>query len=475
MLRRFRHRQPQIKLTGWRAYQAGLNQSRGKKPRIARTAVWVIALALVSVLLYGGMTGLGGSAAWRRPPAAEKPDGPEDSKGPSKNHQQLQKQDLKALLGSQALSDLTRREITFSCDGTALKAATSIDLDLQQYMIGQMDWRSDRYTPRYLGIVVMDPETGRILSMAGFDQENQLDNPCTTGRFPAASIFKIVTAAAAVETCDFTSDSRLTFNGRKYTLYKRQIKDRTTRYTNQISFKDSFAQSVNPVFGKIGALYLKKGPLAEYARSFGFNRSLDIEIPVAVSSVTLSDDPYQWAEVASGFNRETTLSPLHGAMLAAAVVNRGILIEPSLIQRVTDNRGQVLYVSRTTPIQQAMAPETAAVLMDLMKTTIRSGTCRKAFRGYTRDRVLSRLTIGGKTGSIYNKTREARFDWFVGFAAEKNGPGKIVLAVAVGHGKYIGTRASQYARRAMKEYFDGYFAHTRDPIKAQIQKQDSKG
>jgi membrane carboxypeptidase/penicillin-binding protein len=51
-----------------------------------------------------------------------------------------------------------------------------------------------------------------------------------------------------------------------------------------------------------------------------------------------------------------------------------------------------------------------------MRTTIDKGTCRKAFRGYQRDRVLSKLAIGGKTGSINNKTNDIRFDWFVGFA-----------------------------------------------------------
>jgi beta-lactamase class D len=57
-------------------------------------------------------------------------------------------------------------------------------------------------------------------------------------------------------------------------------------------------------------------------------------------------------------------------------------------------------------------------------------------------KILSKLNIGGKSGSIDNKAHDARYDWFVGFAEEKDGH----------------ERASHYARMAMKQYFRNYFA-----------------
>jgi penicillin-binding protein A len=93
-----------------------------------------------------------------------------------------------------------------------------------------------------------------------------------------------------------------------------------------------------------------------------------------------------------------------------------------------------------------------------MIRTISAGTCRKAFRGAAKDRVLSRLVIGGKTGSIDNREHSRRIDWFIGFAGEKKGTGKIVVAVVVGHGEYIGMRAAEFARFAFKDYFKEYFA-----------------
>ena len=94
-----------------------------------------------------------------------------------------------------------------------------------------------------------------------------------------------------------------------------------------------------------------------------------------------------------------------------------------------------------------------------METTISSGTCKKTFRGFKNDRILSMLNIGGKSGSIYNASHDARYDWFVGFAEEKEGSAKIVISAVVTHEKYIGTRASQYARMAIKQYFSSYFAN----------------
>jgi membrane carboxypeptidase/penicillin-binding protein len=92
-------------------------------------------------------------------------------------------------------------------------------------------------------------------------------------------------------------------------------------------------------------------------------------------------------------------------------------------------------------------------LSQMMETTITSGTARKAFRKYRQDKILSRLQIGGKTGSIDNASHDVRYDWFVGFGRERQGHGAVVVAVMVGHEKYIGIRATQYARMAMTYYF----------------------
>jgi cell division protein FtsI/penicillin-binding protein 2 len=304
----------------------------------------------------------------------------------------------------------------------------------------------------------MEADTGRVLTLAGFDKANPSANPCLSSKFPAASVFKIVTAAAAVDHSGLTAESKMQFNGYKHTLYKSQLKERTNRYTNTISLKNAFAQSVNPVFGKIGKLRLGGTQLEKFADAFGFNTTINFELPLAPSHFKAEDIPYNWAELASGFNNDTTISPLHGAIMAAAVLNEGRLMEPSIVDRIVDSEGEILYQWSPVSEKQAMSSEASSILNQLMQATISSGTSRKSFRGYRRDSILSHLQIGGKTGSINNRTHDQRFDWFVGFAGEKNGTEKIVVSVVVGHGEYIGTRAAEFARYVFKNYFKDYFA-----------------
>jgi cell division protein FtsI/penicillin-binding protein 2 len=129
-----------------------------------------------------------------------------------------------------------------------------------------------------------------------------------------------------------------------------------------------------------------------------------------------------------------------------------------IVERIRDQNGDIVYQSRFTVLNRAISPESSGVIKQLMLETIASGTCRKAFRGYRKDTVLSKLNIGGKTGTISSKDRHAHYDWFVGFAEEKGGTEQIVISAMVAHGKRAGIRAKEYARMAIKEYFRNYFA-----------------
>jgi len=440
----------------WRDYQARLNNPKVSQWRYAK----LILFTLIGATFISGLYFLGNRFGGMN--AKDGPDAHHASIDERMNVQaadRIRKTDVRILTDGEAFVNLNDRQFTFDYEGRPFTVTTSLDIPLQNHLLQAMD----RTNSRYLAIVAMVPDTGRILALASFDKTGTLDNPCTSSRFPAASIFKIVTAAAAVEQCGYTASSPMKFNGYKHTLYKSQLKESANRYTNKISFKNSFAQSVNPVFGKIGVLYLGKPQLQAYGDAFGFNRSFAFEIPCAPSLLTIDDEPYHWAEIASGFNNQTTLSPLHGAILAAVPLNQGRLVEPTIVDRIVDKNGEVFYRNKPTFVGQATSPETARVVATLMEATVKAGTSRKAFRGYKRDKVLSRLTIGGKTGSIYDKAHTTRFDWFVGFAYDKNNHTQVAVSVLVAHEKYIGRRASEYARMAFKHFFENLLAQTKHP------------
>ncbi|MEE8398137.1 MAG: penicillin-binding transpeptidase domain-containing protein [Desulfobacterales bacterium] len=442
----------------WQEYQQRLKKNRTDSKIAAHLPKYGCFLLVLMLAVYGFM---GRPAESENTTPLSHANGTHletdpSSENPSAAAPLLKKHDVRTLLDRNALLNLRAKSIDTATDGHPLSVETSLNLSLQNFMLDKIDRRN----ARHVGIVAMDPSTGRILSMVSFDSQAPESNQCIDHRFPAASVIKIVTAAAGIEINDYNPDSPFSYNGRKHTLYRSQLKERSNRWTRQITLRDSFAQSVNPVFGKIGA-DLGKDHLLKYAEALGFNRTIDFEFPVESGKISFSDEPYELAEVASGFNRHTTLSPLHGALIVSTIWNRGQWVAPAIVDRIIDDTGQPIYSGHPSFLGQAITPQTASVLGDLMVATVRSGTGKKIFSGYRRHPILSQLRIGGKSGSINSKAQDKRFDWFVGFAEEKDGTEALVLSVLVAHGKYIGTKAASYARMAMEQYFGNYFAEMR--------------
>jgi hypothetical protein len=499
---RKRSKKPQIRSLrpSWREYQTTLQRRRSRSRLMQICLRFTVVVAVITAGGYGLLSGLAGSGCQATQPAARvtsaKPptasdnnpaenDGQTASKGspvaaapvkaapepapavspakkltpppaplPKVPEGGLAKVDLHYLMDRVDFTNLKRRMLYFKVGDKPYNAETYLDIGLQQRLVESMD----RKNSRHIGIVALEPDSGRVVTMASFDKTTAPLNPCLSDQYPAASLFKIVSAVAAAEKKGYRAGTVLKYNGYAHTLYKKQLKETNNKYTNRISFQNAFAKSVNPVFGKIGALYLKGDALAEYAEIMGFNRQLPFELPMPPSHFSPSDKPYRWAELASGFNRETTISPLHAAVLAGAVVNGGQLVEPTVIAAMRNEVQDVVYRSAPRVWARVMGPDTVETLGHLMETTIRSGTGRKVFRSQRRDKVLSKLIIGGKTGSIYNRAHDARFDWFAGYAREKGGDISLAIAVVVAHEEYIGRRAGEYARIAFRHYFGNHFA-----------------
>ncbi|MDX9709178.1 MAG: penicillin-binding transpeptidase domain-containing protein, partial [Trichloromonas sp.] len=319
----------------------------------------------------------------------------------------LNREQVRQLLDVRMFADLTEKNLILPVADGVLQVETSLDPDLQNFLLSGLD----RKNSRHVGIVAMDPVSGRVLALAGFDRTDAACNPCLQSEFPAASIFKIVTAATAVDLLGYSADSPMHFNGGKHTLYKGQLTERVDRNTTTVPFAEAFADSINPVFGKLGGLRLGRPLLERAAATFGFNQPLDFDVSLPPSRFQVSGDPYHWAEIASGFNRQTTISPLHGAALVAAILNEGRMPSQTVVERIADEEGKILYQAGPVPGRRIMTPRAAGELARMMEATVATGTARKAFRGHETDAVLANLRLGGKTGSISNTTRDVRYDW----------------------------------------------------------------
>ena len=367
--------------------------------------------------------------------------------------------EIREILGQHSLLNSDVKSFNINSKDETYKIITSLNIPLQNFLIKKIDRLKQltRGKPQRIAMVVMEPVSGKILALTGFDLIHPDKNPCFDNSFPAASIFKIITATAAIEELGFTPYTPLYFNGSKYTLYKSQLKNIKNKYTTKISFENAFAESVNPVFGKIGKNRLGSINLKKYANKFGFNKDIDSELSFEPSRLEISENPYQWAEVGCGFNNTTTISPIFGAMITSTIINDGKRVAPSIVEKIIDSQNDVIYYRNHELLNPAVGQKTASIVQSLMQQTIKTGTARKAFRGYNKDKILSKLVIGGKTGSIYNREHTIKYDWFTGFAKKiTTGSEKknmIAVSIVVGHGDYIGTRASKYGKMIIKEYY----------------------
>jgi penicillin-binding protein A len=368
---------------------------------------------------------------------------------------ELTRAQVREMLGDRNLLNACQNDFFVDTSRGPLRVVTFLDMKLTGFLTSTLDYLKTltRGKPRQIALVVMDGHQGHILAMAGFDLEDPDTNPCTQAMYPAASIFKIVTAAAAMDALDYTPHTPLYFNGNKYTLYKRQLKDVKNRYTVKVSLEKAFAESINPVFGKLGQTYLGRDTLAAYAHAFGFNRAPDADLVFDSGLFFINEDAFHLAELGSGFNRDTLISPVFGAMMITPLLNHGRALMPAVVSHVTDANGETVYRHDKAFFSTAISRESAAAMMDLMAKTVSKGTARKSFGSVFRDPILSELIIGGKTGSLSNRAHTIKYDWFTGFAKEKSGSRAIVFSIVVGHGEYIGTRAATHARSIIKHHF----------------------
>ncbi len=325
---------------------------------------------------------------------------------------------------------------------------TSLNLDLQQKLSDLLN-----ASQAVAGAaVVVDPWSGQVLALSDFGTGDPL--PVWAKASPAASVFKIVTAAAALEEGLLTPDSTIPYNGAKYTLYKGNLKQTVNKYSHYVHFDEAFGDSINTVFGKIGIHYTGFDTLAHYAQMLGFERELESDLPLETSHILQAETEFEVAELASGYNKRTKITPVHAALLPVTVLNDGLCPPVGVIREVKDPQGRCRYSFDPGGGQRALTEEAAQKLRILMQATIRKGTCEKAFRYVRAKADKGTVEVGGKTGYIGSLDRTLHYDWFTGYALDQKNARALCLAVLLVHGRNRAVRANRIAAAFMKEFLD---------------------
>ncbi len=355
-----------------------------------------------------------------------------------------------ALAGKNSVGELPK-DLVLDLKGR--QYPVSVEYATHQSLTDEMMKMFQQYKPDYGAFVALDATTGRILSLISYSPNSQLmdQNLALRATFPSASVFKVVTASAAIAERKMNAGSIVSFNGRAHTLYKRNIfSDATNRWTTHMTLKDAFAHSVNAVFGKLGVFIVGPTELKTYAEKFGFNRKLPSDIPVQEGRAEITEDPWEIAEAASGFTKHNTMSPLQGALIAAAIANDGRLMEPYIVSTLKNTAGETVFVGGPRLSSTVIDPQSAAEMKILMRETISSGTGRGSFRGFKRGE-FGDIDVGGKTGSLTGTDPAGRYDWFVGYGV--SGEHRLAVASLVISKEYWKVKSTVLARRAIEIFF----------------------
>ncbi|MBI3802332.1 MAG: penicillin-binding protein [Nitrospirae bacterium] len=345
--------------------------------------------------------------------------------------------------------DHTERGKYVSRFPNGVTAVYTYDAALQQAMENYFK----RYGVPYGVFVAMDPNTGRVLASVEYSADNpRAEHLALRATYPAASIFKLVTASAAIEEKKANPETEITYHGGLYRMGPRNWIDNPKRDKLKITIADALAKSCNVAFAKIALRWLDVPTLQSYAERFQFNRAIPFELPMQVSRMEIENSERGLARTAAGFG-EVGLSPLHGAMIGSAIANDGIMMSPCMIDQLSDANGTKLYECQPKIFSTVISAETAQSLREMMAMTVIKGTSRKAFRLKRRGATLRGITIGGKTGSLTGEDPPGKYSWFVGMAPLED-PEIVVAVMLINHSKWK-IKASQAAREGFDAYFQG--------------------
>ncbi|MEZ5175118.1 MAG: penicillin-binding protein 2 [Acidimicrobiia bacterium] len=312
-------------------------------------------------------------------------------------------------------------------------------------------------------IVALDPATGAVLALVSYpsfdpntlvgsdasdagdalehDPDEPLRNRVSDETYAPGSVFKIVTAAAGLDTglvspsTTFDDPVELMLPGSESTI--RNFDGEVCRDGTTVTLEYGFVHSCNTTFADLGMQVGGSG-LSNQANRFGFNDSVPFDQPVLTSVFpddgSLDDNLPATAQSAIG-QRDVQTTPLLMALAGAAVANGGEIMVPHLVHDVFTSDGEIETTTAPRSWRRAVSPATASILTDLMEQVVVSGTGKKA--------AVPGIRIAGKTGTA-QVSDAAPHAWFVGFGPVDPGPDErsIVVAVVVESGGEFGESAT---------------------------------
>jgi len=308
-------------------------------------------------------------------------------------------------------------------------------------------------------VVAINPTTGAIIAMvskagfdpnllashttsdviASYDQLNAdparpLQNRAIAGDlYPPGSVFKLVVTAAALSSGTFTTESTFP-NPRRLQLPQSasvitNAEGGSCGGTPTVTIATALRLSCNIPFAELG-LALGEDSISAMAEKFGFGSSLDIPMATTPSQYPRGLDDSTL--MLSSFGQASVrVHPLQMAMVSSAIANGGVLMAPTLIERILAPNLTVIKSLQPTIYNTPISAETAAIMSTMMVNGVNNGAASNA--------RINGVAVAGKTGTAENGPNQPYTLWFTGFApADKP---QVAVAVVVEDGGGFGRNA----------------------------------
>lgn len=272
-------------------------------------------------------------------------------------------------------------------------------------------------------IIVMEPQSGAVLALANWPDYDpnqrsadatdfsRFTNVAVSAIYEPGSVFKIVTMAAGLDTGVITPTTVMTDSG--YIIVgERSIYNSDRRANGQVNMTQALARSLNVITAQV-ADRVGRDDFYRYVRRFGFGDRTGIDLADEVPGLLKTPGHEDWSLSDLGtnsFGQGLAVTPLQMINATAAIANGGKLMRPYVVQARLDGE-QVLY-TQPEVLTQAIRPETARDLTEMMVETVDTGNSAARVPGYR---------IAGKSGTAQIPTlagylKDATIVTFVGFA-----------------------------------------------------------
>ncbi|MDD2400617.1 MAG: stage V sporulation protein D [Clostridia bacterium] len=277
----------------------------------------------------------------------------------------------------------------------------TIDETIQYIVERELDEIVKVSNPKKAGAIVMDPKTGRILAMAmrptfssndyqNYDQ-SLWRNFLISDAYEPGSTFKTVTMSGALDEGVVKLNDRF-YCGGFIKVGKEKIKCwKLSPGHGSQTFVEGVQNSCNPVFVTLG---LREGVdvFYRYLYGFGFGKKTGIELPGEAIGILVGKKRCKEIDLATmSIGQANAVTPIQLVTACAAMANDGKLMKPQIVEKIQDNKGNIVKTVEPEVVRQVIAPETAHQVMDILELVVSNGTGKNAYvEGYR---------VGGKTGT----------------------------------------------------------------------------